>query len=233
MAPIPLFLAAVLLLAAPLSPAMAPAMAQEPPPAREQIRLLLTAEDWVATETAEVELIAELTLVGQDPAAVRREVTDAFARIEDAPWRIVAFGRNADASGAERWTIRAEARLPQARLDGLHARARAAGTTGRAFRVGRVDTAPSLAEREAVLRSLRGRLYGMARDEIEVAKALWPGRAVRIARVEFGGAAEPGPRPFLARTAEVAQSMPAATADAVMTERKIVLSAWVTLVPAP
>src|SRR3546814_3763442 len=87
---------------------MAQQPASEPALVREEIRLSLTAEDWVATETADVDLVAELTLVGQDPAAVRREVTAAFRKIEEAPWRIVSFGRATDAAGAERWTIRSE-----------------------------------------------------------------------------------------------------------------------------
>lgn len=229
-------LAVVTLLAGPFfAPQASSAMAQQPAPApaplREEIRLNLVAEDWVATETADVDLVAELTLVGQDPAVVRREVTAAFKKIEDAPWRIVSFGRATDAAGAERWTIAANARIPQARLDGLHARARDASGPGKAFRVARIDTAPSLAEREAVLKGLRGKIYELARAEIEVAKTLWPGREVRIARVEFQPVAEPRPVPYMAR-AEMATAASAKAGDAASTERKIQLRAWVTLIPA-
>ncbi len=209
-----------------------PARAAEAVRLPEEIRLMLTAEDWVITETAEVAVTAQLTLVDQDPAAVRRDVTAALKRIDNAPWRIVRFERGSDAAGATRWTIRAEGRLPQARLDGLAARVRKESGPGKAFRVASIDTTPSLAEREAVLRSLRGQIYAMARNEVEVAKVLWPGRTVTIARVEFmpGPGVTPRPVPYMARAEAVGSSAAPAAAT---TQEKLILSAWVTLTPPP
>lgn len=198
----------------------------------EQIRLMLAAEDWVTAETAEVGVEAQLTLVKQDPATVRHEVTAALGRIDKASWRIVRFQRGTDAAGATRWTIRAEARLPQADLDGLAARARGQSGAGRTFRVAGIDTTPSLAEREAVLRTLRGHIYAMARKEIAVARGLWPGRTVTIARVDFLETPMTGPRPG-ASMARLQSSVVGGSADATTTQEKLTLRAWVTLVPAP
>lgn len=213
--------------------AVSPSLAQETAGPREQIRLPLTVEGWVATETAEVVLAAELTLVDQDPAQVREDVIKTFKRIDDSDWRIVSFGRNTDAAGAERWSILASARVPQARLDGLHDRVRRAGGSGKSFRVASVDTSPSLAEREAVLRGLRSRIYAMARNELAVAKVLWPDRDVRIAQVQFTDTGAPRPVPYRARGEMMAQASSDSKDAATTTEEKIVLRAWVTLVPAP
>lgn len=207
-------------------------LAQEGAGLREQIRLPLAVEGWVATDTAEVVLAAELTLVNQDPAQVREDVIKNLKRIDNADWRIVSFARHADAAGAERWSILASARVPQVRLDGLHDRVREANARGKSFRVAGVDTSPSLAEREAVLRGLRSRIYAMARNELAIAKALWPDREVRIAQVQFTDTDGPRPVPFRARAEMMAQA-PTDAKDATTTEQKIVLQAWVMLVPAP
>ena len=187
----------------------------------------------MATDTAEVVLAADLTLVGQDPAKARADVMKAFKRIEDAPWRIVAFDRTTDAAGAERWTVDARARVPQVDLDGLHERARRESMSGKAFRVAGVDTSPSLAERESVLRGLRSRIYAMAKNEIPVAKVLWPSRDIRITRVEFIDAGTPRPVAYMARAEASRAGAPAQKSAKVSTEQKIVLPAWVTLSPKP
>lgn len=227
----PAFLLAVLLV---LGVPASRAQAQAPEAAPEQIRLPLAVEGWVATDTAEVVLSANVTLVGQDPAKARAGVMKAFKKIEDAPWRIVAFDRNTDAAGAERWTVDARARVAQMDLDGLHERARRESMSGKAFRVASVDTSPSLAEREAVLRGLRSQIYAMAKQEVPVAKVLWPSRDIRITRVEFVDARTPGPVPYMASAARsAAGSVSTRKSGKVSTEQKIVLGAWVTLSPKP
>ena len=84
-----------------------------------------------------------------------------------------------------------------------------------------------------MLRGLRGQIYAMARNEIQVAKVLWPGRTVhRPGRVHAEPEARPRVVSYMARAE--ASSAPAATAQAAnTTQQKLILRAWVTLTPQP
>lgn len=214
----------------------APAQARDPEDAREEVRLTLSAEGWAKTETARVEVLAQLTLLQENRSAVRAEVTGALAELApDADWRLVGFDRGSDPSGAERWTIRAEARLPQGALDGLASRARSLGSPGKQYRVASIQAVPSLAEREAALAALRARIYAMAREEVKAAAPLWPGRTVVIRSVDFS----PLVRPLSAaraRAEDVHSAMAAAPSSAsgpLAIEQKLTLTAAVTLAPEP
>lgn len=195
-----------------------------------QVRVPLSAETWVATTTAEVEVIAHLTLVDQAPDDARNRLMSQIASlVPDARWRITAFERTSDSAGAQRWTIRATARVDQGHLDDLVEAVQAASRPGRSLRLGRVDTTPSLKEREVALKALRAVIYQSALEECAVAKALWPGHEVGVLRVDFQRPGiQPLPRPARNTHAQVAQ---ADAPDGLSSERRIVLTAWVTLAP--
>ncbi len=228
-------LAAVLaLLLAAAAPA--PARAQLPmPPVADQIVLQLAAEQWVETATAEVTVSIEAALGGADAARTRSAMRDALVSLApEADWRFLRFDRSVDASGLERWSAAARARLPEDALDGLVDRAAAESVPGLQLELAGIDFTPTLAEIEAARGELRTRLYRQAEAELERLAEVFPDRGFRLARVEFGAGAppQPVPRAFRADAAEAASAAPApvAVSRQLRLEARVILSE---LVPPP
>lgn len=202
--------------------------------ALEQVRVPLTVEGWVKTETARVDVTGDLTLVSGNRAEARgRALAGLASAAPGAEWRVVRFTRRTDASGAERWTFGAFARLKQETIDGLAGKLDALKKPGLVYRIAAIRMTPTLAEIESARASLRRRLYGLARQEAANAQGLWPGRKVRVVRVDFTPHAvleRQKAEPLRMAMTEAAQA-PAEAPMAV--ERRLRVSAVVTLMPEP
>lgn len=180
-----------LLVLLPFALAAAPALAQRYPighpyPIVDQVILTLSAENWVESDTARVAVGIDAALPGADAGRVRHEMMAALRRLApDAGWRFVRFERRRDASGLERWSARAEARLPQGALGGLETRADQLSRPGLQVRVEETDFAPTLAEIEAANARLRTEIYARAGAELERLNRAFPDRDYRVATIDF------------------------------------------------
>lgn len=209
------------------------AHAQTPPPEPDQIHLTLSVEDWVETETAKVTARVDAAMRGAEAGAARTEALNALNKsAKDAVWRITDFSRSQDASGLERFSITAEARLPEAQLGGLAERADDASRPGLKARILTVDFTPTRAEREAKLAELRKALYAKIKAEVEAANAVYDDRAYRVRLINLanGGQPLPVPQPRMARM-DMAEAAPQAAfvGGGASVSQKLVLAASVVL----
>ncbi|WP_044564297.1 hypothetical protein [Azospirillum sp. B4] len=188
------------------SPAAAQMMAA--PPVQDQVTLTLSAEDWVKTDTARVTLTVDAG--GGNAGSARADVLKAAAAVSDkGEWRVVAFDRQQDAAGLDRWRAELEARLPEAQLGGLADRARQASRAGLQIRVEGVDFHPTLAEEEAARTRLREALYRRVTEELKGLNAAFPGRDFRVGRVDFSAPVLAGvPRPRMMAMDKMAAEPP-------------------------
>ena len=164
--------------------------ASDPPvrqgPADDEIVLILQAEDWVETRTATVRIAADLAVEAGTFATARGELVTTLAGFAgDAEWRVVDFAKQRDDAGFERWSVTAEARVPEAALADLSSQAQAATRPGRALRLAGIDYTPTLAEHQAALDELRAQLYARVATEIVTLNAAFPDRTFRLRLIDF------------------------------------------------
>ena len=227
LAPLPVLTAA--LIAAPAAVAQVIA----PQPIMDQVSLTLTQEDWVRTETARVVLVVDAAGNGGGGGSVRGEVLKAAAALADrADWKVVSFDRRQDEAGLDRWQAVLEARLAEAQLGGLDERAKKTSRPGLQLRVQEVDFTPTLAEMEAARGRLRTEIYRKVTDEPKAVNDTFPGRAFRVAHVNFEFGTGPVPVPMKrARTAQMSAAAPemADAGGAMDVAQKVTLTAHVML----
>lgn len=204
-----------------------------PPPVMDEVTLQLSAEDWVTTETARVEVVIEATATetGTDAGDGMRDelLTAATSLAPDAEWRIVTFDRFSDPSGLERSRAVAETRLPENGLGGLAGKARQASRPGLQVRIGQIEFTPQLAETETVRKRLRAEIYARVGEEIQALQAAFPQRSYRVGSIRFLDTREPMPVAMMAR-AEAAPmaagaKMPAGVSEKLRVNADVVLSA--------
>jgi hypothetical protein len=163
--------------------------------ADDEVVLMLEAEDWVETKTATVRVAADLAVESGAFGTARADFVATLSGFAiETTWRIVDFAKLRDDAGFERWTVTAEARVPEAALSDLTAKAKAATKPGRALQVAGIDYTPTLAERETVIDGLRARLYARVGVEIDTLNAAFAGRHFRVRLIDFTQSFRPEPR---------------------------------------
>ncbi|WP_366655425.1 hypothetical protein [Fodinicurvata sp. EGI_FJ10296] len=164
------------------------ALAQTPgyPPIVDEITLTVAEEGWVETDTARVVIRLEAAGEGSEAAELRADFLDVLEDLDpDADWRFLSYDRRQDNTGLERWTARAEARLPETGLDGLADEAREASRPGLAVQVEETDFSPTLADRESTTADLRQEIYQRAGEELVRLNDAFPERDFRLAGIDF------------------------------------------------
>lgn len=210
-------------------------------PADDEIVLRLEAEGWVETQTAKLIVAIDMALQGGQMADARAQVTETLnGLVTEVDWRTTRFSRQMDSAGLERWQVIAEARVPEAKLAGVHDKAKTASKPGLSVRVADIDFTPTLAEHTAVESRLRAELYRQTQEELARLAEIFPDRAYRVRMIDFQSDGMSAPRPTLMRTmaAESAPSMmkDQAGGEGLSVSRRIVQTATVilgTAAPAP
>lgn len=211
-------------------------------PADDEIVLRLEAEGWVETQTAKLIVAIDMALQGGEMADARAQVNETLGGlVADVDWRTTRFSRQMDSAGLERWQVVAEARVPEAKLAGVHDKAKGASKPGLSVRVADIDFTPTLAEHTAVESALRAELYRQTKEELARLADIFPDRDYRVRMIDFQSAGISAPRPAMMVRGMAAESAPAmmkdqAGGEGLSVSRRIVQSATVilgTAAPAP
>lgn len=191
------FLKYSLLLAALALPLATPSLAQEFKP-DDTIGVELSAEGWVSTKTARVMVNVEAAVTSNTAGTMRAAMIKSLNDVVKADWRLTTFNRSQDSTGMERWSAMFEVRVPEADLNGLGEKAKAASKAGMQIRVSNIDFSPTLDETQATAAQLRTQVLKAANEQLASINATFTGRNYRISSVEFmgGGAASP-PAPMM------------------------------------
>lgn len=212
------------------------AHAEEAPKPDDHVAFDLAAEDWVTTKTARVTVNVEAAVSGANAGTMRADMIKAVGGVSAADWRLTGFNRSQDQTGMERWSASFEARLPETSLNGLSDNAKKLSKPGMQLSLGEVDFSPTLDEAEAVRGSLRTALYKKAADQLAALNTALPGRAYRIAEIDFAGGegiVTPMPRMMKAQMAMAPNSSVASDSGMVERSEKIRIMAHVVLATAP
>jgi len=168
------------------------AQAQEAVRPDDQVVFDLAAENWVTTQSARVVLNIEAAVTAENAGALRTTMSKVVASVAKADWRLTTFARSQDQTGMERWSAQYEARLSEAQLNGLADDAKKNSKAGMQITVDSIDFSPTLEERQATLSLTRAQIYKQADDQLALLNKTLPGRAYRIAMIDFtdGGASQ-------------------------------------------
>ncbi|MFO7483388.1 hypothetical protein [Oceanibaculum nanhaiense] len=210
-------------------------------PADDEIVLRLEAEGWVETQTAKLIVAIDMALQGGEMADARAQVTQTLnGLVAGVDWRTTRFSRQMDSAGLERWQVIAEARVPEAKLAGVHDKAKTASKPGLSVRIADIDFTPTLAEHTAVESQLRAELYRQTKEELARLAEIFPDRPYRVRMIDFQSDGMPVPRQAMMVRGMAAESAPAmkdqAGGEGLSVSRRIVQTATVilgTTAPAP
>jgi hypothetical protein len=222
----------------------ATARADEPKEPRPDDRVIfnLSAEDWVTTKTAHVEVNVDAAVSGAGAATARGDMLKAVGDLAKADWRLTSFTRSQDQTGLERWSAIFEARLPESELGGLGDAARKVSKAGMQVSIGNIDFTPTLDEMETARSGLRAQIYKLASEQLTALNGSLPGRNYRIALVDFTSDDEeepPMPQVFhgpiraMAMANGAAPQPEAPSAAPIERAEKITLTAHVVLATTP
>jgi hypothetical protein len=162
----------------------APALANDIKP-DDTVSLELSAEDWVTTKTARVDLDVEAAVSAANEGTMRADMTKAVNDAAKGDWRLTNFTRSTDQTGMERWSVTFEARLPETALNGLTDAVKKASKAGMQLKVDTVDFTPTLEETEAAKAALRTRVMKDANDQLATLNTTLAGRQYRISDISF------------------------------------------------
>lgn len=153
----------------------------------DSVTLSLSAESWVESATARVTVSINAAFPGAEAGDARARMmaaVETLAKPEEG-WRFVQFNRDSDASGLERWSAVAEARLPESALGGLADKATATSKPGMQVAVANIDFTPTPDEMEKARAALRAEIYAKAEKERQSLNGALPGREFRVATINF------------------------------------------------
>ncbi len=231
---------ALCLAAALLAASALPVRAESEDKPDDAVTLDLMAESWVTTQTARVILNVEAAVSEETSGEMRANMAKAVSGIVKADWRLTGFSRSQDQTGMERWSAQYEARVPESELNDLADKAKKNSKTGMQITVAAIDFTPTLEERQGALSQTREQIYKQAAQQLEILNKAFPGRAYRIANIDFSnGPVFSPPRPAYMKNRAMGEMALAASADMAESggsaekSEKIVVSARLTMASSP
>lgn len=154
-------------------------------PPLNQISLQLNAEQWAATQTANVVVSVDASLDKLGLGEAQQTVLQKLNSIAKANWQITRFDRSQDQSGLETVHIEAQTRLATNALAGLRDAAKNVSKPGQTYRIQSIEFTPSLAEIEAVRLALRASIYSRAKSELAELNKMYPDQHYFLHGIDF------------------------------------------------
>lgn len=155
-------------------------------PLVNKITLPLTAEAWVTTKTALVNVRVNAAVSDHGVENVQSGVMGKLNQLSNqGVWHIVSLDRQQDKSGLENIQIIASARLPQVELSNLRNKAKNLSKPGETYVIDSVLFTPSEDEIKDALTLLRSNLYQQAKAEIEALNKIYPDQKYYLHQIDF------------------------------------------------
>ncbi len=204
------------------------AFAADKPPRLDKIMFQVTAEQWVETKSAVVNVAIDATLGKEDLAKARSNILNKLNKISDkGDWHITRFNRSQDRSGLERLSVSAQARLPGSALATLRAQAKSVSRPGETYSINNINFTPSLAEYETIRGQVRQNLYKKINDELARVNKTYPNQKFKVHGINLIEGAEPFPR--TAKDRPMALQAMAVEAAPITVSNKVKMTATVIL----
>lgn len=149
----------------------------------DKVSLSVTAERWVTTNTANLQVTINATLTKKSLAEMRNDILKNLNTIAKADWHITQFNRSQDSSGLEKLFVSAEARVNQSVLTGVNQQAKAVSVPGATYRISNIDFSPSDSDVQKVKTQVRQDLYKKVQQEVDTLNAQYKPQHYSVFRV--------------------------------------------------
>lgn len=166
-------------------------------PVLDQVFLSVSAKQWVKTETARLEVVANASLNNADMVKTRSQIMTQLKTIAKGEWHITQFDRSQDSSGLEKLTVRAQARIQQKELNQVYQRAKSVSKPGLTYRISQINFEPGLEDIEKGKVALREKLYQQVSAEIQQLNKQYPKQSYSLNRLIFTVPGQQRPMPMM------------------------------------
>lgn len=166
----------------------------------DKIQFQISSKQWVATQTALLNISINVTLNNADLVKARDDIMQRLNKIAKGDWHLLEFNRSQDSSGLEKLYVQAQARVDQAALTDIYKNAKAVSIPGAQYDVSGVEFKPSLEETQSIRAKVREQLYQKVNDEIARINGLYPAQKYSVSSLFFvDGDSVPMPRAYQAK----------------------------------
>ena len=121
----------------------------------DRVQMMLSAEKWVTTTTAKIEVTINATLTQTSLVQMRRQILQNLNTIAKGEWHIVQFNRRQGSSGLENLYVNATVRVAQVLLSGVYDLAKKVSKPGVQYKVTNIDFSPSFKDVKRVEKAVR------------------------------------------------------------------------------
>lgn len=195
----------------------------------------ISVEEAVVSDTVKVSVDIVLSTKAEDATNVRGSILDALNGLLVVEWAFTKLDRSTDRSGMEVVEATASARVKEATIAGLAAKAKEVSREGFQLTVGALDYNPARNVVDNVMAELRKKIYTKAQVEADVLNELAGKDANgrwRVGAVQFYDTTQPRSKSAGVRMAAVSYALEAADSSddtGLDLTQKVGLNAHVTL----
>ncbi|MHA7840734.1 MAG: hypothetical protein ACX932_02600 [Gammaproteobacteria bacterium] len=159
----------------------------DPLPVMNTISLALQAEQWVTTNQAQVVIQIDGSLRQSAVDKLYKTVHAQLAKIanDQTQWHIVQLQQQKDASGLERITIQAQARIAENKLAHLREKTTALSEPGIRYSLLSIQYVPSIDDVERARAGVREKIYRQINEELERVNKQYKDRPYHVSRIYF------------------------------------------------
>jgi hypothetical protein len=154
-------------------------------PLLNKVTLKLSAEQWVTTKTALVNVVINAAVADHAIEKVQNEVIGRLNQLASGEWHVVSLDRQQDKSGLESIQIMAQARLAQNQLANLRDKAKSISKPGETFTIDSVQFIPSEEEVRQASTLLRNTIYQQAKQEVDTLNKSFPDQKYYVHQINF------------------------------------------------
>lgn len=196
-----------------------------PYPSLNRVHYVVQQEQWVISDTARVIVSINANLTDAALDRFQDKMNQNLAALaKNVAWHVTQFNRSQDSSGLEQVSAQAEARISNAALAGLRAKADKLSQPGTKYQIVDIQYGPSDEDIQKAKESLRQKIYVAIDDEIRRLNKLYR-QQFFVNSIDFNLTPITPPMPALMRVA-VADNM---SSGNVPVNEKLVLQADVVL----
>lgn len=140
----------------------------------DTVQLSFTEEEWIESSDAKVTLTINVGVEDANSSDARTIIQDSIKTVHDVSWRFLVLNRYTDNTGREGWQATVEHRVDEKDIPVLRKAIKEINKPGLKIKVTDVDFSPNLAVREAMIETLRKRLYDRIDAEIKALNEKFP-----------------------------------------------------------
>jgi hypothetical protein len=154
-------------------------------PLLNKVTLKLSAEQWVTTKTALVNVVVNAAVADHAIEKVQNDIMGRLNQLASGEWHVVSFDRQQDKSGLESIQITAQARLAQNQLANLRDKAKSISKPGETFTIDSVQFIPSEEEIRQASTLLRNSIYQQAKLEVDTLNKNFADQKYYVHQINF------------------------------------------------